>query len=154
MGKRISQHLTGRDRPDTSAEGSFRLRHQYWTGQYMHFAVRVRLNPNRGFSNMDHIKRFGVLLIILWVLPMTTVAQGTGASQNSPPPLGKLVDVGGYRVHLYCTGSGSPTVVIVGAGFSFDWVWFNQKSQTLLRCAPTTIPETHGAMMPPQTHVR
>ena len=37
------------------------------------------------------------------------------------PPLGKLVDVGGYRVHLYCTGTGSPTVVIVGAGYSFDW---------------------------------
>jgi hypothetical protein len=28
---------------------------------------------------------------------------------------------GGYRVHLYCTGTGSPAVVIVGAGFSFDW---------------------------------
>src|ERR1700719_1625095 len=52
-------------------------------------------------------------------------AQNTQASipadQNPPPPLGKLVDVGGYRVHLYCTGAGSPTVVIVGAGFSFDW---------------------------------
>jgi pimeloyl-ACP methyl ester carboxylesterase len=32
-----------------------------------------------------------------------------------------LVDVGGYRVHLYCTGEGTPAVVIVGAGFSFDW---------------------------------
>jgi pimeloyl-ACP methyl ester carboxylesterase len=38
-----------------------------------------------------------------------------------PAPLGQLVDVGGYRVHLYCTGSGSPTVMVVGAGFSFDW---------------------------------
>ncbi len=35
-------------------------------------------------------------------------------------PPGTLVDVGGYRVHLYCTGTGSPTVVIAG-GFSFDW---------------------------------
>jgi pimeloyl-ACP methyl ester carboxylesterase len=70
---------------------------------------------------MGHFKRFSVLLVMLWVLPMTTVAQGTGANQKSPPPLGKLVDVGGYRVHVYCTGSGSPTVVIVGAGFSFDW---------------------------------
>lgn len=33
---------------------------------------------------------------------------------------GKLVDVGGYRVHLYCTGKGSPAVVIAG-GFSVDW---------------------------------
>jgi pimeloyl-ACP methyl ester carboxylesterase len=32
-----------------------------------------------------------------------------------------LIDVGGYRVHLYCMGAGSPAVVIVGAGFSFNW---------------------------------
>ena len=31
------------------------------------------------------------------------------------------MDAGGYRVHLYCTGSGAPAVVITGAGFSFDW---------------------------------
>jgi pimeloyl-ACP methyl ester carboxylesterase len=70
---------------------------------------------------MDGFKRFSLLLILLVALPMVTVAQATGANPNSPPPLGKLVDVGGYRVHLYCTGSGSPTVVILGAGFSFDW---------------------------------
>jgi pimeloyl-ACP methyl ester carboxylesterase len=48
----------------------------------------------------------------------------TGKSQtpikSRPLPLGTLVDVGGYRVHLYCVGQGSPTVMIVGA-FSFDW---------------------------------
>ena len=38
-----------------------------------------------------------------------------------PQPLGTLVDVGGYRIHLYCIGRGSPTVMIVGAAFSFDW---------------------------------
>ena len=70
---------------------------------------------------MDYFQRFSVLILIFCVLPMATVAQATGANQNPPPPLGKLVDVGGYRVHLYCTGAGSPTVVIVGAGFSFDW---------------------------------
>jgi pimeloyl-ACP methyl ester carboxylesterase len=49
----------------------------------------------------------------------------TGKSQTPikprPLPLGTLVDVGGYRVHLYCLGQGSPTVMIVGAAFSFDW---------------------------------
>jgi len=44
------------------------------------------------------------------------------ADAQDHPPLGKLIDVGGYRVHLYCIGSGSPAVVIVGAGYSFDWV--------------------------------
>jgi pimeloyl-ACP methyl ester carboxylesterase len=35
------------------------------------------------------------------------------------PPLGKLVDVGGRRLHLHCTGSGSPTVVIEAGASSF-----------------------------------
>jgi pimeloyl-ACP methyl ester carboxylesterase len=74
-----------------------------------------------GSPNMHDFKRFSVLLFILCALPIATRAQATGVGQNSPPPLGKLVDVGGYKVHLYCTGAGSPTVVIVGAGFSFDW---------------------------------
>ena len=34
---------------------------------------------------------------------------------------GKLVDAGGRLLHLYCTGSGEPLVMIAGAGFSFDW---------------------------------
>jgi pimeloyl-ACP methyl ester carboxylesterase len=41
----------------------------------------------------------------------------SGAAQTPP---GSLIDVGGYRVHLYCTGAGTPAVMIVG-GFSFDW---------------------------------
>ncbi len=44
------------------------------------------------------------------------------AASTSPPPLGSLVDVGGgHRVHLYCTGSSSPTVIVAGGAFSFDW---------------------------------
>ncbi len=40
-----------------------------------------------------------------------------------PAPLGKLVNVGGRKLHLYCTGEGHPTVVLEsGAGsFSVDW---------------------------------
>src|SRR4030065_101785 len=38
-------------------------------------------------------------------------AEETADAQAFPPP-GQMVDVGGYRLHLNCTGSGSPTVVI------------------------------------------
>ncbi len=58
----------------------------------------------------------GPVMSLFFVLSNILAAQGT----LPPPPLGKLIDVGGYRVHLYCTGEGSPTVFIVG-GFSFDW---------------------------------
>src|ERR1044072_2920427 len=41
------------------------------------------------------------------------------ADAKTYPPPGQLVDVGGHRLHISCTGTGSPTVVIVaGAG---DW---------------------------------
>jgi pimeloyl-ACP methyl ester carboxylesterase len=36
---------------------------------------------------------------------------------NTYPPPGKLVDVGGYSLHMFCRGNGSPTVVMeAGAG--------------------------------------
>ena len=61
-----------------------------------------------------------VLAFFLSIFLLPATAQTLNPVQ-APPPLGVLVDVGGYRVHLYCTGTGSPTVVIVGAGPSFSW---------------------------------
>jgi pimeloyl-ACP methyl ester carboxylesterase len=39
------------------------------------------------------------------------------------PPPGQLIDVGGYKLHLYCTGEGSPTVILdaMGPGWSIYW---------------------------------
>ena len=66
---------------------------------------------------------FAILFLCTFsfALPNVAATQTPRESQKVPPPLGKLVDVGGYRVHLYCVGTGSPTVVILGAGYSFDW---------------------------------
>jgi len=53
---------------------------------------------------------------------MRATAQQRGSSLAFAPP-GELVDVGGFRLHLHCTGRGEPTVVLIaGSGdFSFDW---------------------------------
>ena len=64
---------------------------------------------------------FSFCWLFIVVLPIATLAQTPDTAVTSPAPLGKLIDVGGYRVHLYCSGAGSPTVVILGAGYSFDW---------------------------------
>src|SRR5216117_2310709 len=77
--------------------------------------------PLSATSKMVHCKHLTIVLALLCVPPIVTLAQNADTAQNPPAPLGKLVDVGGYRVHLYCTGTGSPTVVILGAGYSFDW---------------------------------
>jgi pimeloyl-ACP methyl ester carboxylesterase len=50
------------------------------------------------------------------------IVQACSAQSTPPYPApGEMVDLGGYRVHVFCTGEGSPTVFVLGAGFSFDW---------------------------------
>jgi pimeloyl-ACP methyl ester carboxylesterase len=45
------------------------------------------------------------------------------------PPPGMLVDVGGHRLHLYCTGWGRPTVILEAGfpGSSLDWTLVQPK---------------------------
>ena len=78
----------------------------------MFIATTFRLTPR--------IASWVLALALLCPAPSSAEAQ-TRKPDEAPAPLGKLVDVGGYRVHLYCTGSGSPTVLILGAGPSFAW---------------------------------
>jgi pimeloyl-ACP methyl ester carboxylesterase len=54
------------------------------------------------------------------------------------PPPGVLVEVGGHRLHLHCTGRGSPTVILEAGlpGSSLDWALVQPKLAPLTRvCA-------------------
>jgi pimeloyl-ACP methyl ester carboxylesterase len=46
-----------------------------------------------------------------------------GVAPPDPPPLGKLVDIGGYRIHLNCTGKGKQTVILSPGAGDFSFVW-------------------------------
>jgi pimeloyl-ACP methyl ester carboxylesterase len=66
------------------------------------------------------------LALLILFLPQRGAAQASDKVIKPPQPPGKLVDVGGWRLHLNCTGhnkGNSPTVVLEsGSGdFSFDW---------------------------------
>jgi pimeloyl-ACP methyl ester carboxylesterase len=63
---------------------------------------------------------YSAVLCIALLLSSSLTGKSQTPIKSRPAPLGSLVDVGGYRVHLYCVGQRSPTVMIVGA-FSFDW---------------------------------
>ena len=47
----------------------------------------------------------------------------TSRTLSASPPPGRLVDVGGHRLHIWCTGSGVPTVLLDSGlgGMAFDW---------------------------------
>lgn len=81
------------------------------------FPVRVHVRP--------------VVLISAFIVSVfanfwpVRIACAQDAARNPPPP-GKLVDLGGWRMHLHCTGrsvEGAPTVVLeAGAGdSSIEW---------------------------------
>lgn len=65
----------------------------------------------------------GLMLVGYIYEPMAEAADA-----KAYPPPGQLVDVGGYRLHINCTGSGSPTVVIdAGLGdWSTTWAGYVQ----------------------------
>ena len=71
------------------------------------------------------------LLLAIATIPARVSAQ----SDAAPPPPGRLIDLGGYKLHLNCTGSGSPTVVLsAGAGdFSTDWALVQPKVAAFAR---------------------
>jgi pimeloyl-ACP methyl ester carboxylesterase len=69
---------------------------------------------------------------VLIVLLVGLILAGTiyevvaeAADIQAYPPLGQMVDVGGYRLHIHCTGTGSPTVIIDGGlgAWSLEWSW-------------------------------
>ena len=64
-----------------------------------------------------HTKRTNLFLVLLGLAALLLIASLLGTLSRSRllaryPTIGQLVDVGGYRLHLYCLGRGEPTVII------------------------------------------
>src|SRR6478672_8900988 len=79
------------------------------------------------------VRSRGARWLLYPVLAMLLVASVGGGYETvreyldarAYPMPGQLVDVGGYRLHLHCTGSGSPTVILEPGqgGVSSDLAW-------------------------------
>ena len=72
--------------------------------------------------------RWGLGAEVAFVFVMAVVGASYQAissirEQRLYPPPGKLVDIGGYRLHLYCSGEGGPTVILDygRVGSYLDW---------------------------------
>jgi pimeloyl-ACP methyl ester carboxylesterase len=65
------------------------------------------------------------LIVVLAIAGATYQAVGTALDARKYPPPGRLVDVGNHRLHINCTGEGSPTVILESGGgaWSLDWSW-------------------------------
>ncbi len=66
------------------------------------------------------------LLLAVLGLVVTGAAYQAAVSardRRQYPPPGRMVDVGGYRLHLWCTGAGAPTVIL-DARFFASTYWY------------------------------
>ncbi|NJN81926.1 MAG: alpha/beta hydrolase [Caldilineaceae bacterium] len=68
---------------------------------------------------------FLIVILILAIVGVTYQTISANSDEANFLPPGKLVDVGGYKLQIYCIGEGSPTVILDSAAdmFSSDWAW-------------------------------
>jgi len=82
-----------------------------------------------------------IIVIVLLLLGMTYQTLSTQVDKRNYPAPGQLIDVGGYRLHLYCMGditNGSPTVILEPGlgGSSPTWAWIQPEVARVTRvCA-------------------
>jgi pimeloyl-ACP methyl ester carboxylesterase len=71
------------------------------------------------------------------IMGLASAAQLAGQSAVSPeyPPLGRLIDIDGRKLHLHCSGRGSPTIVLVAGGgaYSIDWALIQPRIDSVTR---------------------
>jgi pimeloyl-ACP methyl ester carboxylesterase len=79
----------------------------------------------RGRGCLSWLSWVAVLMIGLIVFGYLYEPWAEARDAKAYPPPGQLVDVGGYRLHIHCTGEGSPTVVIESGwgDSSAGWAW-------------------------------
>ena len=66
-----------------------------------------------------------LFLLILAIVGTIYQTAATEADKKNFPPPGNLIDVGGFKMHIYCMGQGNPTVILeaLSGGFSSFWAW-------------------------------
>ena len=72
---------------------------------------------------------FSFLILIALFYCSLTKAQTSFVDTNNYKPIGRLVDIGGYKLHLNCSGKGNITVILISgaSNFSFDWILVQNK---------------------------
>jgi len=65
----------------------------------------------------------GALLLFLVLVGATYQGVTTALERRRFPHPGPLVDVGGYQLHIHCSGTGAPTVLLEAPALAMSSVW-------------------------------
>lgn len=83
----------------------------------------------KGTGCVRLIGRTALFFVVLAIVGAVYQNSAIARDRKLYPPPGQLVDMGGYRLHLYCIGKGSPTVVFISglSGGIVDWSLVQEK---------------------------
>ena len=75
-----------------------------------------------------------LVLALLWGFAYEQVGRARDASQL-PPRVGQAVDIGGRTLNLYCSGQGTPTVILEPGGNApgYEWLLLQSKMAVFTR---------------------
>ena len=72
------------------------------------------------------VRIISIVMLVVLILALVTLTAGAIAKSNLAkqyPAPGQLVDVGGYKMHINCTGQGSPTVILAAGSLEYSLFW-------------------------------
>lgn len=96
-------------------------------------ALRAVESVDLGTDPEDAMRSFVATFVTVWLIATVSLV-----SQTPPPAPGRLVDVGGWRMHINCAGDarpGRPTVILEAGSsdFSIDWAFVQPEVATFGR---------------------
>lgn len=84
------------------------------------------------------VAALAALVILVTACGLVYQAVGEANDARAYPPPGQMVTVNGLNLHLYCTGAGSPTVILeaMASNNSTEWGWIQPEiAKTTRVCA-------------------
>jgi len=81
------------------------------------------------------LMRVAIFVLIMGIVGTVYQTAATEADQRNFPPPGNLIDVDGFKMHIHCEGTGSPSVILesMSGGTSTYWGWIQPEVQTQTR---------------------
>ena len=91
---------------------------------------KVISSKSKGRGCLTWLGRIMLLIIGLSLAGYIYEPIAEARDAKAYPPPGQMVDVGGYRLHINCTGEGSPTVVIESGWGDWSTSWAGVQLET------------------------
>ncbi len=75
------------------------------------------------------LKWLGISLLLLLILGFTYQTIATQVDKSTYPVRGQLYNVNGHQMNIYCTGEGSPTVILEAGGVANSLWWYRVQGE-------------------------